>query len=462
MCECVDAVIDGYCKDCASSNGYTLCVDCDEWVVECHSYNGNDYCLDCFNILDIQLCSGCQEHFDTSDIAVDSYCEDCADSNGYTLCVDCEEWVDEDTTHGYNDCDYCESCFNSLDIRFCCGCDEYFDSSEVHECGNNWYCTSCANNKGWYECYDCEDYTDCTYVGNENDYCESCFFDLFFICDGCDDTYELDDRVDCDYGSYCSGCRPGTEDEGDLQPSFRYMNENTCTKVCSDRRYGLELESTDCPGYIELGLDGWGAKYDASVTGKEFYTAIFRGDRGFRSIGRLCAFAKDHNWTADSTCGYHLHLNMRHEKLDSLKAITIAYYHTRRVWEGMVESSRVGNCYCAPLGDHHLVAENVETQANWSTFVIDSNRCDWVNWVAYHHHKSLEIRLHEGTFNADKICNWIRAHITFTDWASAAGFNTVNDIVSSGQDHKDLLTSIWEFAGCADLVEVYGLTAVTV
>ncbi len=461
-CKCADAVVDGYCKDCAGSHGYTQCIDCEEWGVDTHSYRDNDYCWDCFDNLDIKLCSGCDEWFDIKDMAVEDYCENCAGSNGYTLCVDCEEWVDEAETHWYNDCEYCHDCFDGLDINLCSGCDEYHASDSVHDCDGTFYCTECAHTKGWFECYDCEIYSSCTYSGNNEEYCEACFFNTFFICEGCDDTYDIDDRVVCDDGCYCANCSPNMVDEGDLEPSFSYMKENKCDKVCSDRHYGLELESADCKGYMGLGLDGWGAKYDASVTGKEFYSAIFRGDRGLRSIRRLCDFAKDNDWTVDYNCGYHLHLNMRHEELDSLKAIAMAYYHTREVWQGMAPG-RVTNSYCNHLNDHHKMAEHVDTEQEWSNYVLGSCRCNWVNWVAYNHHKSLEIRLHAGTFDADKICNWIRAHITFTDWASNTGFDGVMDTVGSeGRDYKELLAGIWERAGCADLAEVYGFAAVTV
>jgi len=234
------------------------------------------------------------------------------------------------------------------------------------------------------------------------------------------------------------------------------MKENNFSKVGSERRYGLELESKACDNYMQLNRTGWGAKPDGSVAAKEFFSAIFRGNRGLRSIRRLCEYANENNWVACHKCGFHVHFNMRHESVDSMKAIAYAYYATRMFWRGRAREDRVGCDYCRAMVSENGNLDRIENQDDWDEFCSHRCRDIWANWQAYRWHKSLEIRLHEGTFDADKIVNWIRAHINFIDWASATGYDDTVSIVHR-EDHTELITSIWDRAGCNDLAEFYRL-----
>jgi hypothetical protein len=65
--------------------------------------------------------------------------------------------------------------------------------------------------------------------------------------------------------------------------------------------------------------------------------------------------------------------------------------------------------------------------------------------------------LHQGTLDEKEICNWIRAHATFLDWALKQDYRVLvrgfANLDTTGRFRK--LAKIWTDAGCADLVEYY-------
>jgi hypothetical protein len=77
---------------------------------------------------------------------------------------------------------------------------------------------------------------------------------------------------------------------------------------------------------------------------------------------------------------------------------------------------------------------NVETLKEGRDYPNDYTRYIWANWRAFAKHKTIEIRLMEGTFDAQKIIVWTIAHIMFVD------------LVKEGVDGVLAFDSAWEFA----------------
>jgi hypothetical protein len=223
----------------------------------------------------------------------------------------------------------------------------------------------------------------------------------------------------------------------------------------SRRKFGIELETSYCEGYTELeGDDAWGAKDDCSVSGKEFYSDILYGDRGLDAINRLCKFAGEINWVVDRACGYHAHFDMRSETTDSMKAIALAYLLSYDVWCSFVKSARVGAYYCATSSSSINDISNV---TDWDTYSCALRRYCWINFASYYVHKTFEVRLHHGTLDGVEVCNWVRAHATFMDWASKVGWDEVKNCLlrSMKSQRFEFLCKIWHDAGCDDLEEYY-------
>jgi hypothetical protein len=148
---------------------------------------------------------------------------------------------------------------------------------------------------------------------------------------------------------------------------------------------------------------------------------------------------------------------MREENDDSLKAIACAYLLTYGVWCKFVDPDRIDNNYCRV---HNASIPELYSSRNFSNFAGNQGR-HWINFSAYNKHSTFEVRLHEGTLDPMAVCNWVKAHATFMDWASKAGWNTVRNslLCLNNADKFEFIAQIWARAGCAELGEYYGSKA---
>jgi hypothetical protein len=255
-------------------------------------------------------------------------------------------------------------------------------------------------------------------------------------------------------------------EECDFDPAG-FKNHSGCTtRIGSERCYGIELETDECSGYSSLdGSAAWGAKDDPTCDGKEFYTDILNGDDGLDAIVELTDMASSNSWHAGSSCGYHLHIDMRQENDDSLFSAAYAYRITEDLWFDCVESSRHNNGYCkrAKWSCDDVTGHD----GSFDSFVRDvvRTRYYWINVEAYRRHTTFEVRLHHGSVNEDAVCNWVKAHTRFTDWATSLGLDAVREkfdgkgrdeqfeIIASEAWNDDALRSYYaDRLGIADLV----------
>jgi hypothetical protein len=234
---------------------------------------------------------------------------------------------------------------------------------------------------------------------------------------------------------------------------FRNRDGRT-TCIGSERCFGVELETDNCDGYDALDYNtasgAWGAKYDATCSGKEFYSDILSGDAGLAAITELTDLAVRNRWSAGDDCGYHLHLDMRSENDDSLYAAAYAYRATQELWHGFVDSSRRGNSYshtanwtCADLDGY------VDEGERFSSFLCRKvrGRYNWINLAAYNSHTTFEVRLHHATLSETEVCNWIKANTRFTDWACSLGYEGLRDKLigkTSDEQFEIIASEAWQ------------------
>jgi hypothetical protein len=187
--------------------------------------------------------------------------------------------------------------------------------------------------------------------------------------------------------------------------------------IGSKRKFGVEIETATCAGYRTLRNNTlFGAKYDCSISGMEFISPILYGDEGLAEIERFCDNAREQGWSVDSDCGLHIHLDMRDENADSLKSIAYAYLLTDKAWRKLADPFRADNCtYCRPST---RTRGNVERAHDWRDYCDSQNRYELCNLTAYNRHGTYEIRLYQGSIDKAEICNWIKIHTRFCDWAA--------------------------------------------
>lgn len=338
----------------------------------------------------------------------------------WVQCADCKGWFDpnEDIavtlSVGFDTKTICINCADGIACKECGKVAELVDGKFCEDC-TSWHCCECCNN--WT-------HPDDSMTGlNDMAYCTDCFCDYFGFCSECGDCFYLEDLQEHEGEMYCEGCHPSKEN---FDPAGFYNRSGCTTKMGSERCYGLELETERCDNYNDLnGNKAWGAKDDATVSGKEFYSDILDGDEGLAAIADLVKLADSNYWAVDDDCGYHLHLDMRTESNDSLFAAAYAYRMTQGVWYHFVDESRHNGTYshracwtCTDLLDyngpfHRFI--NSETR----------DRYEWLNLRAYSRHSTFEVRLHHASLNEKEICNWIKAHTRFVDWATTIGLDKV-------------------------------------
>ncbi len=106
-------------------------------------------------------------------------------------------------------------------------------------------------------------------------------------------------------------------------------------------------------------------------------------------IKRFCRLLRKHRYKTNGSCGLHVHFDMRDKTYE--QALRLAYKIDRwlEVLQGLVEDDR--------------------RDGDWSRFGIDEeHKYQAVNISSYKHHRTIEIRLLEGTTDDKKITNWIK------------------------------------------------------
>mgnify|MGYP007100042334 CR=1 FL=1 len=351
---------------------------------------------------DCELTIGEDELFSAHDNSSEhrpvSICADCND-NYYTTCGRCDCRNHVATCHDVGDSTWCDSCYCEH-THSCSNCDCAYPAE-----GYDWHtdpngdrvCDECPHD--WPECAHCGRWLDddCTYYDedSENDYCERCYSNI---------------------GR--NSCRDYDPRRNVLGRRFRILHSQTC--------FGVELEVSRCPNAdrlfqrgTEFGATSFGAKPDGTQgVAKEFYSPILRGDRGLKAIRHLCGFASANQWRVSKACGFHLHLDMRQFSDQQKVMIASGYAATRVFWGAMVPNTRRDNRYCYL---NEALTEPVRMLGvDWENILYrNSQRYAWMNVAqAYRAHQTIEVRLHTGTLNADKVCNWVRAHLLFVDWCA--------------------------------------------
>jgi hypothetical protein len=172
----------------------------------------------------------------------------------------------------------------------------------------------------------------------------------------------------------------------------------------------------------------FGAKYDCTCRGKEFYSPILYGDDGLAEVEKLCQIAEQFGWTADIDCGYHLHLDMQTESLDAMRSIAYAWSNLYDIALACVNMERRHD---SEYSRDIMHPTDVESVSDLLSFFRHTDRYNFFNVQAYHYHGTFENRLHEGTFDQRTICNWIIFNLRITEAAKALSIADLKKLLYS-------------------------------
>ena len=371
------------------------------------------------------ICAECGCELDTDYLAVhpaiqsnsgDYYCESCYNDT-FVFCESCGEEVHKDDYIRSDDGDcYCQGCYDELFAR-CTHCQKEISRRDAITANDDddTYCRYCFSEL-FDTCQNCDrdvSRDDAHYNDDGDCYCWRCWSELYTYCEDCGCEIPSGCARYVNNYTYCEECASSRSIEwdcGHFHPSQSYK------VVGSRRKFGVELETSNCPDSRELkGNTCFGCKEDGSITGMEFVSPILSSDKGLEEIEKFCHKANRMGFEVDSHCGLHLHVDVSNLTPRQLKRVAYAYKLTEKLWQSFVPEARRRNNYCRSLPWSLHNVTRVVDQETWNFFVNSQDRYFWLNVTAHRKHGTFEIRLHTATLEAEKVINWVKAHVRFVD-----------------------------------------------
>lgn len=172
-------------------------------------------------------------------------------------------------------------------------------------------------------------------------------------------------------------------------------------------RWGIEVEvvtvEDDDPQDLTDGFNGlpkpWQHKGDSSLgpNGREFYPSrpFVSLQEGLKAVRGLRKYLRD-DFVADERCGLHIHIDAqafgsgssRQAFAQNIAGLEFLFYYV------LPRSRRQGQ-YAQPTS---WVGQNTR----------ERDRYFGMNVCSYHKFRSLELRYHSGTYNVNRITQWVR------------------------------------------------------
>ena len=171
--------------------------------------------------------------------------------------------------------------------------------------------------------------------------------------------------------------------------------------------------SIEGPSGEDLRSDEWN---DQSLWGLELRILSTEGDLSKR-MPIVQEFLNEVAMQVNESCGLHVHLDMRNRDIETVAKI---FLNRQQEFRGMVPYHRQESTYCHPLREDSLYEERIEQLPfDWRTATYPrkvtkifttrkSGRYSDINVTAYNKHKTIEIRIHEGTLDCSEILNWCK------------------------------------------------------
>lgn len=169
---------------------------------------------------------------------------------------------------------------------------------------------------------------------------------------------------------------------------------------------------------------------------------------------------------ADSSCGYHIHIDTRDYKPRDIKNLFVSYLNIENSMFSLMPNNRKNNQYCYRLKNIYShcyktkIDDKIEKLKSFEgkkgddgiirTFYqgsqdrgkYNSLRYAWANFHSLFRDKNIEVRIHSGTANYDKIVHWASLQSAVVEYVKNYGIieqTELKDILSELRS-KDLIT----------------------
>lgn len=215
------------------------------------------------------------------------------------------------------------------------------------------------------------------------------------------------------------------------------------SELVTARKFGVELELTglaidaflsDCQRYgvnVVREYNGgstrrtptsWILKRDGSVhgLGLELVSPPMQGVKGLAEVRFVLELVKANGGTVDVSCGLHVHHSAHDLEAAHLRNLLVMFWKYQDMLYLVADPARAANHYCRKLSDAEFNAWLASQDIGTSLRNMDRYR--GINFASLNVHRTVELRLLEGTTNAAKVIAWVsltQRLVRVARWASA-------------------------------------------
>lgn len=219
---------------------------------------------------------------------------------------------------------------------------------------------------------------------------------------------------------------------GKVKTVDEILDNESCKPETKDNHVGIEIEfysiydsyaigrmilSNDLGDYVRLGDDGsiepcedqfedcdccCPSHCNCEDIREDYYSHEMRilatEKQLSKVINKVGVILKECEAKVNKTCGLHVHIDMRNRDVAQCYKKLV---NVQDVLFDMVKSHRKESTYCTKNQSPIYDSSNMYTDP-------DRNRYTAINKMAYGQHRTLEVRLHHGTVNAEEIKHWAK------------------------------------------------------
>ena len=407
-------------------------------------------------------------------------------ANSVKTCPECSEALGKGILFEPSGLKICQKCFDTLGS--CTVCEDTIDIDDGVTFDARLYCETCFV-ENYFHCESCSE----AHPNDENyhseygeSYCESCYYEIFFNCPRCDCETVRDDScyVESEDEDVCRDCYDSTDNVSLDSANTCYVEPpvegDTFSTNRFERAVGVEIETIGCNSddirndtyfsAFSVTSDG-SIESDSNEEGFEFISKPMRGDHLFHEIDKIGNYLLDRDFSMNSSCGLHVHIDARDLFYKDLKGVSMVMKSFERVVFSMMPKSRYSSNWCKMMAMNKNmirgINSNEEFIRSWydacgeppSMGKYNDTRYHGLNLHARVYLGTIEFRYHSGTNNPTKIKNWITICQSIVEKGIALG--KVMDEVPENWDSKTHKLMTKEELGLADFIEILELSSIS-
>lgn len=176
----------------------------------------------------------------------------------------------------------------------------------------------------------------------------------------------------------------------------------------STKTIAKALKDAGLSRYVQVGEDGSCGGMDSNGQRlRGFEVRVLLEEINFlENLSKICKVLKDLGFKTDTTCGTHVHIDMRNR---DVKKCYENLFKVQTLLRKFLTKDRKKNIFCMK-NDYANYDEHVANAVG-----REARRCG-INTQSYSKYKTLEIRMHQGTLDAEKLAPFINLLVKIANY----------------------------------------------